>query len=113
MPVTGPDFISLQVRDLERAATFYADTVGIPRAAVSPPHAVAEMIASIGVKPRRSTKCSTAAPSTCRARWRTIRTSSTRTTMTMNAGRIATTTITIITTATIITITTMLPTSMT
>jgi predicted enzyme related to lactoylglutathione lyase len=40
MTVTGPDFISLQVRDLERAAAFYGDTVGIPRAAVSPPHAV-------------------------------------------------------------------------
>lgn len=40
MTVTGPDFISLQVDDLERAAAFYADTIGIPRAAVSPPHAV-------------------------------------------------------------------------
>ena len=38
--ITGPDFISLQVRDLERAAGFYENTVGMPRAAVSPPHAV-------------------------------------------------------------------------
>jgi predicted enzyme related to lactoylglutathione lyase len=39
MTVTGPDFISLQVHDLERAATFYETVVGLPPAAVSPPHA--------------------------------------------------------------------------
>ena len=40
MAVTGPDFIALQVRDLERAATFYEDVVGLTRAPFSPPHAV-------------------------------------------------------------------------
>ncbi|MEO8263054.1 MAG: VOC family protein [Pseudolysinimonas sp.] len=40
MSITGPDFVSLQVRDLERAATFYESVVGMKRAAVSPPHAV-------------------------------------------------------------------------
>lgn len=40
MTVTGPDFIALQVRDLERAATFYQDRLGLRRAAVSPPHAI-------------------------------------------------------------------------
>jgi predicted enzyme related to lactoylglutathione lyase len=40
MTITGPDFISLQVRDLEQAAAFYENVVGLPRAAVSPPHAV-------------------------------------------------------------------------
>jgi predicted enzyme related to lactoylglutathione lyase len=40
MSITGPDFISLQVRDLERAATFYEKVVGMTRAAMSPPHAV-------------------------------------------------------------------------
>ena len=40
MSITGPDFISLQVRDLEAAATFYETVVGLKRAASSPPHAV-------------------------------------------------------------------------
>ena len=40
MSVTGPDFISLQVRDLERSATFYEQYLGLTRAAVGPPHAV-------------------------------------------------------------------------
>ncbi len=40
MAVTGLDFIALQVRDLERAAAFYADVVGLTRAPFSPPHAV-------------------------------------------------------------------------
>jgi predicted enzyme related to lactoylglutathione lyase len=40
MTVTGPDFIALQVRDLEKAATFYEEVVGLTRAPFSPPHAV-------------------------------------------------------------------------
>jgi predicted enzyme related to lactoylglutathione lyase len=40
MAVTGPDFIALQVRDLEKAATFYEQVVGLVRAPFSPPHAV-------------------------------------------------------------------------
>lgn len=40
MAVTGPDFIALQVRNLEKAATFYEEVVGLARAAFSPPHAV-------------------------------------------------------------------------
>ena len=36
----GPDFISLQVRDLDTAAAFYEDRVGLRRAAASPPGAV-------------------------------------------------------------------------
>lgn len=40
MPVTGPDFVSLQVRDLERSAVFYERFLGLVRAASSPPHAV-------------------------------------------------------------------------
>jgi predicted enzyme related to lactoylglutathione lyase len=40
MAVTGPDFLALQVRDLERAAAFYKTRLGLRRAAVSPPHAV-------------------------------------------------------------------------
>jgi predicted enzyme related to lactoylglutathione lyase len=40
MTVTGPDFLALQVRDLEKAASFYEKTVGLTRAAFSPPHAV-------------------------------------------------------------------------
>jgi predicted enzyme related to lactoylglutathione lyase len=40
MTVTGPDFIALQVRDLDRAAAFYETRLGLRRAPVSPPHAV-------------------------------------------------------------------------
>lgn len=40
MTVTGPDFIALQVRDLDRSATFYETQLGLHRAPVSPPGAV-------------------------------------------------------------------------
>lgn len=40
MTVHGPDFIALQVSDLERSATFYETRLGLRRAAASPPHAV-------------------------------------------------------------------------
>src|SRR5688572_13787673 len=40
MSAIGPDFISLQVRDLERSAAFYEQHLGLERAGVSPPHAV-------------------------------------------------------------------------
>ena len=40
MPVTGPDFISLQVRDLERSAQFYEQYLGLSRSPAGPPHAV-------------------------------------------------------------------------
>lgn len=40
MPVTGPDFISIQVRDLERSAAFYEQHLGLTRSPKGPPHAV-------------------------------------------------------------------------
>ena len=40
MSVTGPDFVALQVRDLERAATFYEQHLGLRRAPAGPPGAV-------------------------------------------------------------------------
>lgn len=40
MPVTGPDFLALQVRDLDRAAAFYEQHLGLRRAPASPPGAV-------------------------------------------------------------------------
>lgn len=39
MPITGPDFISLQVSDLERSAAFYEQHLGLSRQP-GPPHAV-------------------------------------------------------------------------
>lgn len=39
MPVNGPDFISLQVRDMARSAAFYEEFLGLVRQA-GPPHAV-------------------------------------------------------------------------
>jgi predicted enzyme related to lactoylglutathione lyase len=40
MAVTGPDFLSLQVRDLERSARFYEQHLGLVRSQAGPPHAV-------------------------------------------------------------------------
>jgi catechol 2,3-dioxygenase-like lactoylglutathione lyase family enzyme len=40
MTVTGPDFIALQVHDLEASARFYTDRLGLRRAPASPPGAV-------------------------------------------------------------------------
>lgn len=40
MPATGPDFISLQVRDLESSAAFYEQYLGLIRNPAGPPHAV-------------------------------------------------------------------------
>ena len=40
MTVTGPDFIALQVSDLERSAEFYENALGLRRAPASPPGAV-------------------------------------------------------------------------
>ena len=40
MAVTGPDFISLQVRDLELSAAFYEQYLGLVRSQAGPPHAV-------------------------------------------------------------------------
>ncbi len=40
MTVTGPDFLALQVRDLERSATFYETQLGLRRLPASPPGAV-------------------------------------------------------------------------
>ncbi|MEU4212927.1 VOC family protein [Streptomyces sp. NPDC026206] len=38
--VSGPDFIALQVRDVEAAAAFYEERLGLRRAPASPPGAV-------------------------------------------------------------------------
>jgi catechol 2,3-dioxygenase-like lactoylglutathione lyase family enzyme len=40
MSVTGPDFISLQVRDLEQSASFYEKYLGLTRSPAGPPHAI-------------------------------------------------------------------------
>lgn len=40
MPVTGPDFVSLQVRDLAASQAFYERYLGLERAPAGPPHAV-------------------------------------------------------------------------
>ncbi|MDT0124257.1 VOC family protein [Paenibacillus sp. RRE4] len=40
MSVIGPDFISLQVNDLESSATFYQNFLGLVRSQAGPPHAV-------------------------------------------------------------------------
>jgi predicted enzyme related to lactoylglutathione lyase len=38
--VSGPDFIALQVRDLDRSKTFYTEQLGLRPAPASPPGAV-------------------------------------------------------------------------
>ena len=40
MPATGPDFISLQVRDLSASQAFYEQYLGLVRSKSGPPHAV-------------------------------------------------------------------------
>ncbi|MDN5707671.1 MAG: VOC family protein [Corynebacterium casei] len=40
MAITGPDFIALQVRDIEKAAEFYEGKLGLRRVPVAPPGAV-------------------------------------------------------------------------
>ncbi len=40
MPVTGPDFISLQARDLDASQAFYENYLGLVRSPAGPPHAV-------------------------------------------------------------------------
>ncbi|MGO2861611.1 MAG: VOC family protein [Brevibacterium sp.] len=40
MTVTGPDFVALQVRDLEKSAKFYETQIGLNRAPAGPPGAV-------------------------------------------------------------------------
>ncbi len=40
MPVTGPDFISLQARDLDASRAFYERYLGLVRSKAGPPHAV-------------------------------------------------------------------------
>ena len=40
MATIGPDFISLQVRNLERSALFYEQQLGLTRSVAGPPHAV-------------------------------------------------------------------------
>jgi predicted enzyme related to lactoylglutathione lyase len=40
MAAIGPDFISLQVRDLERSASFYEHHLGLTPSKAGPPHAV-------------------------------------------------------------------------
>jgi len=40
MPAVGPDFISLQVRDLDASQAFYERYLGLVRSQAGPPHAV-------------------------------------------------------------------------
>jgi predicted enzyme related to lactoylglutathione lyase len=40
MTATGPDFISLQVRDLAASQAFYEQYLGLVRSPAGPPHAV-------------------------------------------------------------------------
>ena len=38
--IIGPDFLALQVRNLEASRTFYTEQLGLKLAPQSPPHAV-------------------------------------------------------------------------
>lgn len=40
MPATGPDFISLQVRDRDASQAFYEQYLGLVHSPAGPPHAV-------------------------------------------------------------------------
>lgn len=47
MPVTGPDFISLQARNLAASQAFYEKYLGLVRSPQGPPHAVVFQTAPI------------------------------------------------------------------
>jgi len=47
MPVTGPNFISLQVRNLDSSQKFYEQYLGMVRSPAGPPHAVVFQTAPI------------------------------------------------------------------
>jgi predicted enzyme related to lactoylglutathione lyase len=47
MPVTRPDFVSLQVADLSASQTFYETYLGLVRSPAGPPHAVVFQTAPI------------------------------------------------------------------
>jgi|SRR5271157_5262992 len=51
--VTGPDFIALQVRDLERSARFYSEVLGLAKAPQSPPDAVVFLTSPISFAVRK------------------------------------------------------------
>lgn len=53
MTVTGPDFVGLQVRDLEQSARFYEAELGLVRAPGTPPDAVVFATAPIAFALRR------------------------------------------------------------
>lgn len=53
--VTGPSFIALQVRDLDRAARFYETKLGLTRALPAPPDAVVFTTSPIAFAVRRPT----------------------------------------------------------
>ncbi len=40
MPVTGPDFVSIQARDVDASQAFYEQYLGLVRSQEGPPHAV-------------------------------------------------------------------------
>ncbi|KIP94452.1 glyoxalase [Microbacterium sp. MEJ108Y] len=52
MPVTGPDFISLQTRDLAASQAFYEQYLGLVRSPTGPPHAVVFETTPIAFAPR-------------------------------------------------------------
>src|SRR5207237_48901 len=52
MPVTGPDFISLQARDLDASQAFYEQYLGLVRSPAGPPHAVVFETKPIALAPR-------------------------------------------------------------
>ena len=41
MPVTGPDFVSLQARDLDASQAFHEHYLGLVHSQAGPPHAAA------------------------------------------------------------------------
>lgn len=70
--VNGPSFLALQVDDVDRAARFYEDTVGMVRAPQSPPGAVVFATAPIafGVRsPLPGTDLATGLPGLGVALW--------------------------------------------
>ena len=69
MPVTGPDFLSLQARDLGASQAFYEQYLGLIRSQAGPPHAVVFETKPIAFALRDPTALRGMAKGTVPGRW--------------------------------------------
>ena len=59
--ISGPDFVTLLVRDLETSHAFYKEKIGLPESSEKPPNAYAFATKPCGLAVRQSTNVGTTA----------------------------------------------------